>query len=516
MNNKKISSRIQILINQFNAKNFDNVIEKSKTILKKNPQYVILYNLIGSANQNLGNHIEAENYFKKGLKLDPNNLALLNNLAMTYKNLLKYNQAEDLYLKIIKLNDKYINAFINLGNLKRDLNKFDEAIELYQKAEIISNNNPIVYYSLALAHQGIGNFQKTISYSKKTLEINPNFTRADLLISQSTKYQENDEHYHSLKKKIVSMKAKSFEMVDLCFSLSKAEEDLKNIEEASKYMVNGNKIKKELIKYDVKEDLNLIRNIQEKFDKLNISDINKKEKDPIIFILGMPRSGTSLVEQIISSHSKVFGCGELPILSNIIKNNFLTNKKTFGDSLSNIDQDHLTLEKLNLEYLNFIKNFSIKEEYITDKAPLNFRWIGFIKLIFPNSKIIHCTRDSKNNCFSIFKNLFEGGLNFSYDQEDLVKYYNHYSKLMNFWKSKFQTSILDVKYEELISNNVSEIKKIINFCDLDFEDDCLAYHKNKTPIKTMSTAQARQPIYKSSLNSFERYKNYLTVLNSLE
>ena len=87
---------------------------------------------------------------------------------------------------------------------------------------------------------------------------------------------------------------------------------------------------------------------------------------------------------------------------------------------------------------------------------------------------------------------------------------------MNFWKSKFQTSILDVKYEELISNNVSEIKKIINFCDLDFEDDCLAYHKNKTPIKTMSTAQARQPIYKSSLNSFERYKNYLTVLNSLE
>lgn len=516
MNSNEISKQVQILINQFNTKNFENVIKKGKTLLKKNPQYVILYNLIGSAYQNLGTYIKAENYFKEGLKLDTKNIALMNNLAMAYKNLLKYDLAEDMYLKIISMNKEYINAFVNLGNLKRDLNKFDEAIDLYEKAEIISNKNPIVYYSLALAHQGIGNFEKAIFYSNRALEIDPSFTRADHLISQSTKYKENNEHYFSLKKKISKINPKSFEMVDLCFSLSKAEEDLKNIKEASKFMIMGNKTKKQLIKYNVSDDLQLIKNIKEAFNDFEIKTELKNKDKKIIFILGMPRSGTSLVEQIISSHSNVFGCGELPILSKIVKDNFLINEKTLYENLNNINNDSVLLEKLKVEYLNYIKNFNIKENYITDKAPLNFRWIGFIKLILPNSKIIHCVRDPKNNCLSIFKNLFEGGLNFSYDQEDLVRYYEKYIDLMDFWKSKFKTSILDINYEDLVSDNVSEIKKIIKFCQLDFEESCLSFYKNKTPIKTMSTAQARQPIYKSSLNSFEKYKEYLPFIDNLK
>ena len=305
-------------------------------------------------------------------------------------------------------------------------------------------------------------------------------------------------------------------MVDLCFSLSKAEEDLKNIKEASKFMVMGNKTKKELIKYDVNHDLKLIKNIKETFINFE-TKIELEDKDnKVIFILGMPRSGTSLVEQIISSHSKVFGCGELPILSKIVKDNFLINEKTISENLSNIKNDPHILKKIKLEYLNYIKNFDVKEKYITDKAPLNFRWIGFIKLIFPNSKIIHCIRDPKNNCLSIFKNLFEGGLNFSYDQEDLVKYYEQYFDLMNFWKSKYKSSILDINYEDLVSDKISEIKKIIEFCQLDFEENCLSFHKNKNPIKTMSTVQARQPIYKSSINPFAKYKEYLPIIDNLK
>tara|TARA_Y100000591_G_scaffold296030_1_gene285880 strand:- start:419 stop:757 length:339 start_codon:yes stop_codon:yes gene_type:complete len=112
--------------------------------------------------------------------------------------------------------------------------------------------------------------------------------------------------------------------------------------------------------------------------------------------------------------------------------------------------------------------------------------------------------------------LFEGGLNFSYDQEDLVKYYRQYVDLMEFWQSKYKNSILDIKYENLVSNNEEEIKKIIKFCGLDFEKNCLSFYKNKTPIKTMSTAQARQPIYRTSLNSFEKYKGYLKIIENME
>ncbi len=513
MNIDKLKKEIQILINQFNVKNFEHVIKKGKTILNKNPEYTILYNLVGSSYQNLGEYIEAEKYFKNGLKLDTKNLALMNNLAMVYKNLLEFQLSENLYLRIISIEKKYINAYVNLGNLKRDLNKFEEAIKLYEKALEISNNNTIVNYSLALAYQGIGDFKKSVFYSKKTLKIDPNFTRADHLISQSTKYTNNDEHYLNLKKKINEINPKSLEMVDIYFSLSKAEEDLRNIKEAAKYMKDGNKLKKELIKYNITEDINLFKNIKEQFDKFKTKKINSNIDDNIIFILGMPRSGTSLVEQIISSHSNVFGCGELPIMSKIIKNNFLNEKNDFVENIESMIEDPLKLNEIKLEYSNFIKNFRIKENFITDKAPLNFRWIGFIKLIFPNARIVHCLRNPKDNCLSIFKNLFEGGLNFSYDQDDLVKYYNQYLELMKYWKFVYQDSILDVKYEDLISDNTNEIKRIINYCKLKFENSCLSFHKNKTPIKTMSTAQARKPIYKSSIKSFEKFREFLPILD---
>ncbi len=513
MNNKKVPQLIQSLLNQFNTKNFDLVISKGNILLKKNPEYVILYNLIGSAHQNQGNFDKAKTYFINGLKLDPNNIALMNNLAMSYKNLLQYDLAEDLYLKILKNNNKYVNGYINFGNLKRDLNKFDDAIELYQKALLISKNNPIIYYSLALAHQGLGNFKKSIDYSKEALNLDSNFTRADHLISQSMKYVENDSHYLKLKEKIKTLNNKSFEKVDICFSLAKAEEDLGNIEQSVKFLLQGNQLKKELIKYNVNKEINLLNNIKEKFKKYKYEKLTLTGSEKPIFVLGMPRSGTSLVEQIITSHSDVFGGGELPILSNIIKFNFIKNENLLIDDFDQKINDPLIVNKLKEDYLKYIKGFNYSENFITDKSPLNFRWIGFIKILFPNAKIIHCTRDPKNNCLSMFKNLFEGGLNFTYDQNDLVDYYNAYLDLMNYWKSIFSNSIYDVNYENLVSSNEKVIKEIIEFCQLNWEKDCLNYHKNKTPIKTMSTAQARKPIYKTSLNQFEKYKVYLNILD---
>ena len=227
----------------------------------------------------------------------------------------------------------------------------------------------------------------------------------------------------------------------------------------------------------------------------------------------MPRSGTSLVEQIISSHPKVFGGGELPILSNIIKNYLVKQENKISDYFNKVMSDPQTTNAMIDEYHSYIENFKFSQKFIIDKAPLNFRWIGFIRNLFPNAKIIHCTRDPKNNCLSMFKNLFEGGLNFTYDQEDLVQYFNTYNDLMNFWKSKYGDYIFEVKYESLINNNVEEIKKMINYVNLEWDDNCLCFLKKKNPIKTMSTAQARKPIYKSSLKNFDKFKNFLTILD---
>ena len=216
---------------------------------------------------------------------------------------------------------------------------------------------------------------------------------------------------------------------------------------------------KKLIKYNNREEVNLLKDIKKKFSENNFKGLSGSNENNVIFILGLPRSGTSLVEQIVSSHKKVFGGGELPILPHLIKKNLLNKENHFKDNFSEIIKDTKTLEIFKKDYLKFIKNFNYSEKYITDKAPLNFRWIGIINLIFPKSKIIHCLRDPKDNCLSMFKNLFEGGLNFTYSQEDLVEYFNHYQELMNFWKLHNSDMILDIKYENLISNNEDEIKK---------------------------------------------------------
>ena len=228
----------------------------------------------------------------------------------------------------------------------------------------------------------------------------------------------------------------------------------------------------------------------------------------------MPRSGTTLVEQIISSHSKVFGAGELPYLSKILSKNFFNKSELSKEKVRNIlTENNEEIDRISNEYLDYIDKFNTKENNITDKAPLNFRWIGFIKVLFPNSKIIHCTRNPKDNCLSLFKNIFEGGLNFSYDQKTLGTFYNLYSDLMIFWNQKFSSFIHEANYEKILSNQLEESKKIIEFCGLDWEEECLNFHENKAPIKTMSTAQARKPLYKSSLNSYEKFSPYLETLN---
>tara|TARA_Y100000768_G_scaffold380072_1_gene356675 strand:+ start:309 stop:1859 length:1551 start_codon:yes stop_codon:yes gene_type:complete len=514
MKNNFSKKTVEILINNFNANNNEFVISKTKNYIKKFPRIAILYNLLGSSYQKIGKHEDAIDIFKTALKIDPDNISFSNNLGNSYKYLLDYKKAEIIFKGIIEKNPKYINAYINLGNLKRDVNNFDEAINLYEKANKISPKNYIILYSLALAHQGIGNYAIAIDHAKEVLYLNPKFTKADYLISQSMKYKKDDWHYEELVKKINDQKFNDVEKINLYFSISKANDDLNKIEESFKYLQLGNDLSKKLNKYDLNKDKKLFENIKKVFQDIDFKSFLNNESNKIIFVLGMPRSGTSLVEQIISAHDDVVGGGEMPILPNIIKKSFLEdyllNKNKVIKTINN------PLEKQNIsdQYNNYINYFDIGEKNILDKSLVNFFWIGFIKIFFPNSKIIHCLREPKDNCLSIYKNLFEESMKFSYDENDLVEFYKLYQDLMKFWQVKKNINLINVSYEALIANSENEIKRIIKECDLDWNEKCLFHHKNKNPIKTMSTAQARKPIYKTSIKSFNKYKIFLNKINN--
>jgi tetratricopeptide (TPR) repeat protein len=510
-----IEDNIKILLKLFNATKYDLVISKSKNLIRKFPQYLILYNILGSAYQNIGSLNLARKIFIKGLKLEPNNIAIMNNLGNVYKNIGEVKLAENLFQKIINKKPDYINAYINLGNLKRDNNDFESAISLYSEALKINDKIPVTFYSLALAYQGLGKFNFAIEHAKKALFLDPKFTQADLLISQSMKYKNENRHYNEMSSKINTIELNNDQKVNLSFALAKANEDMGQIEKSFNNLQRGNQIKRSLLNFDIKNEIKLFDGIKKIFSKIDTNKILKEyvSNKNVIFILGMPRSGTSLVEQVISSHSDVFGAGELPQLSKIIKERLVSDDTISEKKVNTLINDEFFASQLRNDYCDYLERFNSDKNFITDKAPLNFRWIGLIKILFPKSKIIHCTRNPKDNCFSLYKNFFEGGLNFSYNQKELATYYKLYSNLMNFWLDLFPDSIYEAKYEKIIDNPRYEIKEMIKFCELPWEDDCLEFHKNKTPIKTMSTAQARQPIYKSSVNSYEKFSSFLGDLN---
>jgi len=512
-----IENEIKILLNLFNGNKYDILISKTKKLIKKIPEYLILYNILGSAYQNIGDLKLAKDTFVKGYKMDPNNIAIMNNLANVYKNIGEIELSENLFKKIIEKKPDYVNAYVNFGNLKRDNNDFDFAIDLYNKALKINSQVPAILYSLALAYQGLGKFDLAIDYAKKTLEIEPKFTQADMLISQSMKYQTGDLHYEQMNSKKNNLILNDEQKTNLFFALAKAEEDMGLIEKSFKHLDIANSTRRNSLDFNINNETNFFNQLKNIFAKIdfNRNFINNIEEKKIIFILGMPRSGTSLTEQIITSHSNVFGAGELPQLSRIVKTKLMINDDLSDEGILNLINNDDFANQLRADYYNYLKRFNSSEPFITDKAPLNFRWIGFIKILFPNSKIIHCSRNPKDNCLSIFKNFFEGGLDFGYNQKELGTYYNLYLDLMSFWEEKFPNTIYNVQYEEIIEDSENEIKNIIKFCNLDWEENCLQFYNNKTPIKTLSAAQARKPIYKSSKNSFEKFAPFLTDLNKL-
>jgi hypothetical protein len=226
----------------------------------------------------------------------------------------------------------------------------------------------------------------------------------------------------------------------------------------------------------------------------------------------MPRSGTSLVEQIISSHPDVFGGGELSYLANSINKHFnYVDPLVFFGSVRN--EKGSNFYKIGQDYIELVNNFSQDKKYFTDKMPVNFRLIGFIKIALPDAKVIHCQRIAQDTCLSIFKNYFgKDVMPWAYNQQELNLYYKNYRKLMDYWNKILPNFIYNVSYENLTNNQEEESKKLIKYCGLDWHESCLNFYKNKRSVSTASANQVRQNIYTSSINTWKNYEGHLIEL----
>src|SRR6056300_1468123 len=476
--------RAKILQNYYRSGNFKKVIEGCKNLNKKFPNNTFILNLSGMAFQGLNQHKKAIVLFESALKADNSNIAALNNLANSLKNIEEFERADEIFKKIIKTSPTYISAYNNYANLKIAVDDTEEAIKLYKKAIKLSQNN----------NENTLNILITIY----------KYTKADT---------KTIDHISRMEKIYIKKDLNNYDRARISFGLGKAYDDLKDTEKAITFFSNGNEAFKKIISSDVNLDIKIMNNIQKIFEKINLNKTHSNySKKKMIFICGMPRSGTTLVEQKVASHPKVYGSGELSFLTNIIGEYFFNQNTSIEEKIS--EYMEFSRNIINEKYFNKFSLHHIQETIITDKAPFNFKWIGFIRLFFPNSKIIHCKRNPQDNCLSIYKNIFSSSkMNWAYDQKDIANYYNSYNSMMKFWYSKIPDFIYTAEYEKIVLDKKNEINNLLKFCNLEYDDNCFNHHKNtKTPIRTVSIDQARQPIYSSSVNAGRNYKDHLKEL----
>ena len=512
-----LNQEINAIINLFKNREFKKVIVVCERLIKKKIFHTQIYNFYGLAFQNLGQFDKSIKFFNKAIELETKNFYALNNLAVSLKSLEKLKLAEKAYKDCLKINPNYFLGIINYANLKEEINQFQEAIDLYLKGLNVSSEKEQsnIFFKLSKLYLSLGETTKAKDYAIKLLDQNQNNTDGYYLLSDLIDINKDKDFFHKMETLYKQEKISDNDVINLSFPLANAYHSLKDYEKAYAFYSKGNQLKRRQIKYSTNDIFNLVKSIKKIFKNPEIYNVNKTISDKkIIFICGMPRSGTTLIEQIISSHKDVLPTGEKNFLSSFIKFNYLNDFSLDGKK---VIKDIFSKEnKLQNYVFNIFNEYNFKSNIFTDKSVQNYLWIGFIKIFFPNSKIILTNRNSKDVSLSIFKINFKNGfMNFAYDQTEIAEFYNFYFELIDFWKNILKDDIYEIKYEDLIKNSNLEIKKLIDHCGLDWDENCLNHHKNKSAIKTASVNQARKPIYQSSKNTNQYYSKYLKTMFSL-
>jgi tetratricopeptide (TPR) repeat protein len=463
-----------------------------------------------------GKHEKALKIYQDALSINPEYARAHYNIGVVFERTGDKARAIDSFQRSLSIEPEDAYAHYNMGVIWQKQGEEEKATTCFQKTISIKSDYAEAYYNLAVIYKNQGKFEEALSCCQKALSIAPSYAKSHLLTASLQKYSGTEDHILKMESLFPQDHINSEQKMYLAFGLGKAYEDSGIYEKAFHYLKEGNKLKRKTFEYSAEETENEFKRIKETFTKsfiLSNSKFGNPDNTPI-FILGMPRSGTSLVEQILASHPNVYGAGELPFIANIISQLSQGGQTdTICKTLSKDVKDFV--DRLGLNYIEKIRTYSAESKFITDKMPLNFMWIGAIVLALPNAKIISCLRNPMDNCLSIYKNIFHEGHKYAYDLEELGRYHMLYQDLMRYWHEVFPGKIYDISYEKLVHDQEPETRTLLNHCGLSWHDACLTFHKTARTVATASAAQVRRPIYKDSVQLWKSYEKELIPLSAV-
>ena len=481
----------------------DLAVEAYRKFLFIKPDYVDAYINMGSVLQEQGKLDEAIEAYKKAISLKPDFAEAFYNVGGALHVQGKFEEAMEAYKKAISIKPDFAELYLNMGVTLQEQGKLEKAIKAFSKAISIKPDFAEPYLNISIALQEQGKLEEAIEACNKALIIKPNYAVAHHYLSTMKQYTNADEHFCRVEKLYNKENLSDVERCHLDFALAKVYEDIGLLDKAFMHLSNGNFLRKKELNYSIEQDENLFKRLEKAQPyqlKHSLIKDDKFYSPSPIFVLGMPRSGTTLVEQIISSHGMVTGAGELNYVARY------GSKIATGDSY----KEPTAIYDFRTKYLSELSKISNMKHYVTDKTPQNFRFIPLICAAFPEAKIIHVKRNAAATCWSNFKKYFTSkGLGYSFDLQDIVSYYGMYSNLMSLWQSYYGERIYDLNYENLITDQENETEQLIKYLGLDWDSACLSPNNNKRLVRTASQQQVRKKIYQGSSKAWREYEPYL-------
>jgi tetratricopeptide (TPR) repeat protein len=390
-----------------------------------------------------------------------------------------------------------------------------EAAATYQQLLQLTPDAAPIHHNLAGILKNQGDIEGALRHYDRAIAIDPGFVEAHCFRSDLKSYRRGDADLAALETLAEDKRLPPDKMVYVHFALGKALEDIGEFDRAFAQLALGNALKREQAHYNEPGEENSLARIIEVFDRQLIDRLSVAA-DSVprpIFILGMPRSGSTLIEQILASHPQVTGGGEFGFLGR--RAGMILHPH--GQRFSYPDYvPHLNvygLRQIGQDYLKRLPKPAGEKTRITDKTPGNFWFVGLIHLMLPGARIIHTMRDPVDTCVSCFSKLFAAGQKYSYDLGELGRAYRRYYRLIAHWRSVLPPgAMLEVRYEDVVDNFEAEARRLVDYCGLPWDDRCLAFHATDRSITTASNVQVRRPLYRSSVERWRRFERHLEPL----
>jgi tetratricopeptide (TPR) repeat protein len=387
-----------------------------------------------------------------------------------------------------------------------------EAKPLLQRARELLPTDPAILYDSAVSHFYLNETDEAATLLERVLTLAPGNGFALYVRSQLRTQTVDDNHVDHLRNMLLRPQIRRQDAISTYFALSKELEDIGEYPESFAALSEGNRIKRGTLDYQVGNDVGSLHKVMDHFTRESLAQA--KPGEPAtgpIFVVGMPRTGTTLVERILGSHTDVISLGELVDFP--AEMTALAERTYVGTGSTDPDFLRVSLQmdfaELGRNYLRAVQPLAAGHGHFVDKLPFNFRYCGLIHQALPNAKILHLTRDPLDTCYAIFKTLFINAYHYAYQLDELAQFYIGYRRTMEHWHAVLPGVICDVSYEDLVADPAAQCRRLLEWCGLPWQDDVLEFHQSRAASTTASAAQVRKPIYKSSVKKWRHFEQQL-------